>query len=557
MDLAGEFVRGTLAQTMLFIRDDEPADATAHKKKKKKLKNDKYGYVVLGISGAYLLFLVVFGRLMRWRAFKRPRSPFRKLLEPFEAANPLTHLVLILVATMIPFYTEYPLEKANASAYMRRLGKLSYVLATLDMFIVLRPNWLLGLDYVYTDFIPLHKWLSRVIILLATVHSVMYPIRWKRNSTAKLIAKAKKPTNVVGEFLAVALLILALVSAGLIRKKFYRTFYVLHNLFMLCFIIMTPVHALRGSYYPYFVLNMVILSLMAIFRVVYSKRASIIEKHSDYMNTNLVNIQLPRNVLPQHFTPASHLRVSPYRKINPLYWLLPSHPYTVASLDTDDVVDLIISERAVSQKIAFRFETGVEYTFVNQFDPAIPVDCIKNAQRVLIVCGGSGVTFGVPIFRYFQEVRPIDKLEFIWLIRDRSQLNIFKKMASIADLKDFSNFKVFITREMLDDDESNRENIGIVQESGSSSPGDIEIEMESYQDFDPEQDKKDWDNCSITYGRRLSWEDDIDEFVNENDEDVISETTWVIACGPHKLVKAAKMFSERKYTRFAAEFFDF
>lgn len=507
--------------------------------------NVPYGYYVLFVSVFYLLFLWVLRKILRPKAAGINSSKKWKLAQQLYLVRPVIHLPILLVAVLLPFYRHYSLSE-YPTVYIKRLGRLSYVLLTLNLVLNLRPSWILRHNYTYTDLIPLHKWLSRCIVLIAVVHGILFLVNWALKGSGQLASKSKNPYNLAGILLLAPLVLLIIFSTAPMRRYSYNAFYVIHNLVTFSLIFVTAFHARPGISFPYLMLNIGLLLWHGLAKFYYARHTDVLQKNTDYQNTNLVNIQLPRMVLPDQFEPACHIRVSPYTRLHPLYWLFPSHPFTVASLPSDTVVDLVVAES--NHPKSFRFEMGAPYTVINKYDPAIPTLCLQSAQRVAIVCGGSGVSFGLPLYRYFKEAHPVEYVQFIWLIKDSHQLKVLDKLASINVLDGSKDCHLFITHT------AENEAPAIEEEE------DLEFELESMT-----QDVVD-DNgvivnqvsnlpsskfkfASINLGRRIDWATDLSQFV----EPALIDNTWLLACGPSGLIEAGRQYAADNGIHFASE----
>lgn len=516
--------------------------------------NLKYGYYVFAVSILYILVLVLLRKLMPTR--NTSRSPKRsRLIRSIYGISPLYHLPAVIILLLIPFYHHYSLLH-QASVYLKRLGRLSYVLVSLNLFITIRPNVLLP-GYNYLEFIPLHKWLSRFITIVSMAHGIGFLVKWSLDPKVSLFAKSiKKTRNFVGLILFGILSLLIIVSLKPIRRYRYKWFYSIHNVaaWSMCFL--TAIHARPGVTIPYLLINIALLSIHMISSIAFARRAGVLAKAADYTKTDLVHISLPRASMPDTFVPGSHLRISPYRKINPLYWILPSHPYTVASLPQDPIVDLIIREH----KYKFKLEIGCEYTVVNSYN-SIPRDLIESSTRVALVCGGSGISFALPLFKHLASHTTdsrIRYLKLVWLVRDKSDLHVLEHCSDFQ-LPASSTFEIFVTKTVPEDDVTQ----GYSMVASGNRFDDAELELEFMGDVG-DADELDENGAlvqnkgksllskhvsSIHYGRRLDWFTDLSQFVESQELD----TTWLVTCGPEGLVQAGKQYAFDNKIKLASE----
>lgn len=509
--------------------------------------NINYGYYVLGISTIYVIFLMVLRKVLVGKPAGLSTSKMRKFLYQLYLLNPALHLFILWLLVLIPFYSHYSLTQ-DVTVYIKRLGRLSYVLLTMNLILTLRPNWLMYQDYTYTDFIPLHKWLSRTIVLAAVVHGIMFLAYWSLNSTKSVATGLKNFRNLLGLIIMILICMLILSSTGPMRRLNYNFFYVMHNIVTFGLIFITALHARPGVAVPYLIINAIILLVHAFGKAFFARRVDLLEKNADYKNTNLVNVQLPRAAVPETFEPGCHIRISPYRRLNPLYWLLPSHPFTVASLPSDSKVDLLIAES--SHPRSFKLELGAPYTIINQYTPAVPRTCLKKAKRVCIICGGSGISFGLPLYRYFKEVYPVEFLQFAWLVKDKYQLGILEKLTCASSFDGSSDFHIYITK-----------NVENMVEADQAEP-DLEFELESLSHEQLDENGAILNDgvasagsklkaASVNIGRRIDWVTDLSHFVEKS----LVDDTWMIACGPTTLIESAREYAADNGINFASEIY--
>ncbi|CEP61695.1 putative metalloreductase LALA0_S03e08768g [Lachancea lanzarotensis] len=518
--------------------------------------NIPYGYYALWISAAFVVFTITSRYVLKSR--NRSSSPFRSLLgRKWYDVSPALGLLALYVPLLVPFVRHYNISD-HVTLYLKRLGRLSYVLATLNLFITLRPNLLLP-KFVYLDLVPLHKWVSRSIFLLALLHGVGFLIWWAKAPDVSIVDKSfKNVWNLLGVIVLGLVSLLVLVSLKFMRKFSYRTFYLVHSIASWSFVFLIGLHARPGVFLPYTLINTGLFALHIISKTVFARTVEIFNPGDENKEdlSKLVQISLPRHAMPESFTPGSHLRISSYGRLNPLYYLLPSHPYTVSSLPGDSNVDLIIREHPNG----FRLQTGIGYTIQNHYD-SLSSNCLNKATRVVLVCGGSGISYGLPIFRSFASVEKRDQIQYlklIWLVRDKDDLSALKNL----DLDGhFAEFHVFITSSLPKDDTDNHPTAGAPASETLSVGGtdDLEFELESLADEVNQngglRQSSDVNSVltgfasNIHMGKRLDWATDLAQLV----EGDALDTTWLITCGPKGLNDAGKEYANQNMINLACE----
>ena len=153
--------------------------------------NIGYGYYTLLISVLYLVFLMLLRRLVTVNG----RSS--KIVKEIHSLGVLSHLSIVFLPLIIGFFLH---NASKSTVYFKRLGRLSYVLLSLNLLLTLKPNWLLSSHYTYTDFVPIHKWFSRIIVLIALVHSMLFIWWWgvSTNPNVSIAIKLQKKSNTIG-----------------------------------------------------------------------------------------------------------------------------------------------------------------------------------------------------------------------------------------------------------------------------------------------------------------------------------------------------------------------
>jgi len=190
------------------------------------------------------------------------------------------------------------------------------------------------------------------------------------------------------------------------------------------------------------------------------------------ISSTLAIMEFPKNYLtrkPKY--PSSHLRINNIHSSswlagslkNIFYTLVPlQHPFTIASLPTDDFCKLII------RKGNFPLVNESSYLVTGCFETKIPF--FKNignrvfgdisaltadlhgkkyhidARKVMMVVGGSAISFGLPMLRVLNYNGINCKL--IWVTRDYQDLcllNYFKK--------NFAGLEIYITGENFKNDQ--------------------------------------------------------------------------------------------------------
>lgn len=477
--------------------------------------NVNYGYNVLMVSLLYIFLLYALRNLPN-----RPSvtSLHARILNRLYNLDPVVHMSLVFIPLLITFPTRYSFFQ-NIGLYVKRLGRLSYALVPLNLILSLKPpTFPFKQGYTYDQFIPLHKWLSRLIFLIGIIHGVGFLLKWISDSDVSFLAKCLNPQNFIGIVIFVLMIISIVLSIGVMRRRNYSLFYVVHKLVYLAFIFGVPVHARPGVAKPYIWICCILLIIHSLDSIILSKRVklnSIIKDKTSPESTTLSIVNIPRFAAPDVFPPGTHLRISPYGCFNPLFWLLPSHPYTICSAPEESQLRLIVTETK------FKMMPEKAYTVLGTYPSNLPPTLIEDiGQQILIVCGGSGIGYGLAVFKYFKHNTNVDYLKVVWLLKKQGDYEFLRSNLDMKDLKEGDNLSIFIT-------------------------GDVASPLQA---FDGNEEA--YEMQTNIHNRRINWTEDLDEYLQNK-----SEKSWMICCGPKSLVNDACLFAETHEINFISEFY--
>lgn len=300
--------------------------------------------------------------------------------------------------------------------------RITYALFPVILFLSLRPSPLPNVAYI--EALQLHKWVSRLVVLLGLIHSCMYLGVF---IVTKRPAKIVKFDNLLGVVALVLLLVMAVASLKPIRRRFYSVFYYLHYPLAWVTTVLIIFHA-RPGVLPLAFWCVAILAGQVVHRVFTAARAEAVAVSQIAPTLKLV--VLPRHVLPAYFPVGTHVRVSqPLRTL--AAWTHATHPYTVASLPEDGEVRLLVRE------LKFKIGAGDELAVLGPFPSAAAASEIyARARRVLVFAGGSGLSYGAAVCRGL-ELRGVD-VQLVWMVRSRAEI-------TALGLLEVANAEVYVT----------------------------------------------------------------------------------------------------------------
>lgn len=305
----------------------------------------------------------------------------------------------------------------DAVFLVKRLGRVTVALMPPVYFLTMRPSFLPSIFYL--DLLLLHKWLSRVLVLLAFLHGLLYVYVY--SMTGKL-RKLLQLQNVAGVAALALFVAIAITSLPNVRRRQYTIFYSVHYASAWLVVVLTWYHS-RPPCNEYMACCLALLLTQVALRLYKTVNMRF---PVQYMSSSLLLISIPKTNLPKtlhSFLPGSHIRVS--RSLHkPWTWFESSHPYTIASLPTDENFMLAIRKTRFPIKLRNVYSVCGPYkSLPNHLMQAADKGEIK---RALFIIGGAGISYGAPVLRYLKSLGVQVKL--IWAIRDPQDARILKPL---------------------------------------------------------------------------------------------------------------------------------
>lgn len=316
----------------------------------------------------------------------------------------------------------------------KRLGRLSVVSLPTVFFLTLRPSPLP--NTLYLSLLPIHKWLSRVVVFLAVLHTIIYLGYFQAKNTWEKVWKLE---NVYGWIGLLGFLLLAITSLLPIRDRNYKLFFFNHYFWSWVVVLLLPFH-IRPDQTTYVnVINVALLTYQVMYRLrrikVSSLASSFVVKD---VSPNLACVEFPNSLISTRaINPGAHVRITNYHPnflVRFYKELIPNyHPYTLVSLPQDRMQKLIV------RKGAFQWKNNLQYKVFGSFDPKLSFIHSANvpgqhfslskvkmdARKLLIVVGGSAISFAIPILRVLNYHGIPAKV--VWVIRDYRDIAILQE----------------------------------------------------------------------------------------------------------------------------------
>ncbi|CAK9436169.1 uncharacterized protein LODBEIA_P07270 [Lodderomyces beijingensis] len=334
----------------------------------------------------------------------------------------------------------------------KRLGRIAANCLPTVLFLTLRPSPLPNI--LYLTLIPIHKWLSRLIILQSVIHTIIYLAFFNYNHTWE---KAWKTENLYGWMALAGFLIIIVTSLSTFRRRWYKVFYFMHYAWTWIIVACLQVHVRPEPYSLYTTANVSILLGQVIYRVHLTTVSTRGEVKVIDVSPNLSLVEFPSSLIAKPATaPGAHIRLTNYSStwiVRAFKQIIPNyHPYTLVSLPQDRL------QRLVIRKSNFKLDDGHRYLITGSYDPHLLFVHFKrgnkklanpkwslsklhiDAKRLLIVVGGSAISFALPILRVMNYHGIPTKV--VWVIKDFRDILILKYFEGVIHGDDF---EIFVT----------------------------------------------------------------------------------------------------------------
>ncbi|KAK9486194.1 hypothetical protein V1527DRAFT_439551 [Lipomyces starkeyi] len=431
----------------------------------------------------------------------------------------------------------------------KRLGRVAVATMPALYFLSLRPSPIPRESYL--RLLPLHIWLARIIVLLSTLHGILYINYWAQ--VGKL-AQLFEWVNLLGVLAATSFLLTLAVSISYFRNRNHELFYKTHYVFAWACVPILAYHARPKIW-------LIVFYLVAFLVGQFVQRhffGQSVRLSVQRISAHTQIITLPRKLFPKYFSPGAHVRIAPTRLMSLFWFIAASHPYTIASLASDeDSVRLIVKPGKRFQLedddrcIIYGPYPSPTYEFFAHMNQNTQL-----SRRIVFITGGVGISFAAPVVTSLRRINA--KVKLLWATRTKEDLILLKPLG-LEDLDVFISPEdvaeiddTFLLQEICDTA------IGELS-GGNSLPGvdDASIDLSSSHSSELEcgGDGKDFmkqRNIKLNY-ERMNIEDELRTFRDDLDAVPGNEWPgmWVISCGNRKLVgecsKWGKKFGAKVY----------
>lgn len=309
---------------------------------------------------------------------------------------------------------------------------------------------------------PYHRYFGRIVHFLLTIHGVLYFNFFYQSGIVWM--KLGQTVVLVGVVALGMITTLVTTSLASIRRWSYRVFFVLH---LVIGVSVLPLLWFHARHLRLYVVEALVLFLMDIVGRKMDT-AQGFSKVSVIPHSNLIKIVIP---IPsskiQRFrdAPGQHVYLSlppqsiSKEKASPIYDLL-FNPFTVAAVSSKDITLVLRALHGPTTKALAKLSK------LPKANPPLNVEgpygaarkfpnLALNFDRVLLVAGGVGATFILPIYEHLrasmqQESMMPTKVEVVWSMRSAAEAS-WTKQSDLDLAEDNGNVSIYVTRAASDD----------------------------------------------------------------------------------------------------------
>ncbi|KAH8585679.1 hypothetical protein B0O99DRAFT_530256 [Bisporella sp. PMI_857] len=317
---------------------------------------------------------------------------------------------------------------------VRHLGVMAVSQLPTCTLLALKSHWspfqaFLKLSHEELD--PYHRALGRIIIILSTLHGVLYIQFFLAHHVIPEAGKAY--VVVVGLSAVCALWVLGICSISKVRKRSYRVFYGFHHAMFIAIMLCLFIHVAVAR--P-FVLESVLIYLMnQLLRSTNTKSLAAELNFNNDSNVLKISIAIPSDS--RDYPAGSSVNISTGSR----HWLQKfcsgyfSNPFTITYERSTGMFTIYLKTRGKRTKALATLPKqtimSVEgpYGKASTYEASLPGYLIGHADRVLLVAGGVGATFVFSVAHGLLEriqekqIKNLRKfLTVVWVVRNEDDI---------------------------------------------------------------------------------------------------------------------------------------
>ncbi|GFF96485.1 probable metalloreductase AIM14 [Aspergillus lentulus] len=311
----------------------------------------------------------------------------------------------------------------------------------------------------YERLLPWHRIFGRLIFLLIVVHVTLYLNYFIQ--TATLQEHLTSLNIILGIISFMSLFAMVSTSTEAVRCRNYRLFYITHSILASLLLTFLVFHAKSLRWYIIETLAVTILSLLNRLDTI-AAYATI----SRIPRTNLIRVQIPipasrvqrfRAAPGQHVYLSLHAETAMKIKSPLIQNMFLRNPFTVASVSENNEITLVarVQDGPTTRALDALADLAEKPSLVEIYGPfgSIPrfAKLGREYDRILVVAGGVGATFALPVYRELKEQveaegKGQDRITFVWSMKSLEEAAWIMGLADGQALTQDENVKVYLTQ---------------------------------------------------------------------------------------------------------------
>ncbi|GFG26579.1 probable ferric reductase transmembrane component 8 [Aspergillus udagawae] len=311
----------------------------------------------------------------------------------------------------------------------------------------------------YERLLPWHRISGRLIFLLIVVHVSLYLNYFIQTATLQEHLTSLK--IIVGIISFMSLLAIMSTSIVAVRCRNYRIFYITHSVLASLLLIFLTLHAKSLRWY---IVETLAVSLLALLN-----RLDTITAYatiSRIPRTNLVSVQIPipaskvqrfRAAPGQHVFLSLRAETAMKMKSSLIQNMFLRNPFTVANVSENNEITLVarVQDGPTSRALDVLADSAEKPSLVEIYGPFgnIPgfAKLGRKCDRILVVAGGVGATFALPVYRELKEQveaegKGHDKITFVWSMKTLEEAAWVMGLADGQSLTQDENVRLYLTQ---------------------------------------------------------------------------------------------------------------
>lgn len=275
---------------------------------------------------------------------------------------------------------------------------------------------------------------------IIALHAVFYCVSYEQNHK---LEELKRTSNIFGICAFASMLLIAVTSIAIARRKAYEIFYVCHWLFTITTLVFVWYHDHATNQYVKASAGIILADLfLRLLRVLFTNPYA--EAELAIVNEDLLTVTVPRPRFgPMHsWIPGSHA----FLNIPTLSGLHQHHPFTIYSIPEDGHIQFIIKRQAGFTSTLHKRDAGAVRCLVDGSYGSLQTTRFGLYPHVLLIGGGVGITFVMPILRaLLLRKNSVQHVSFVWSTNNSSTFSFFEReLRAVQNALEASGSKIVL-----------------------------------------------------------------------------------------------------------------